>query len=133
MITLDDLIAKTTPSGYGKKANVTFKLDPDVKVENIVEGLEEFFGKAPSQKVIKLLFDTGERRYLNRNDFMSLVSVGYRGIGAHDGGTLPGQPGITFIKLCCTEKNCKEVIWVTSYDEDDPPLCDDHQKPMKPC
>lgn len=132
MITIDDLRAKTATKS-SSKSNVAFKLEPDLTIETIVENLENYFGKAPKQKVIRLIFEGGERRYLKRTDFMTLVNVSTRGIGAHDGATLPGRAPVKFIKLCCPNKDCNEVLWVTNYDKNAPPYCDNHTKPMKPC
>ncbi len=138
MTTIDDFKALTRPSAPLKgRVDLAIELDAGVRVPSIVAVLEEQFGKREKLKVIKLIFDEYEVRYILRKDFTSSALTGAlttRGVGHADGQILPGASVIVkFIALCCPVESCKKMLFVTSYDENDPPLCDEHGKPMKPC
>jgi len=137
MTTIDDFRALTRPS-VGGQVDLSIRLDAGVGVPSIVAVLSENFGREEKLKVIKLIFDENEVRYILRTDFISSTLPGAfsttRGVGHADGVTLPGAGmSVTFIALCCPVEGCGKMLFVTSYDEDDPPLCEDHATPMTPC
>lgn len=135
MNTIDTLKALTTtsPSLRGKE-NLTLRIDPGIGAPSIVNGLKEYLEKRKKVEVIKLIFDEDEVGYLDRTDFLASALVVITGIGASDGATTPGYSEIVkLIDLCCPVKRCSKRLLVTSYDRDNPPFCDDHQRLMKPC